>query len=60
MKHKSNDKSKHKPNDKSKHKSNDKLKHKSKDKLLKKAVRTFREDMLPRLQKYETQQVILG
>lgn len=33
----------------------ERLQEKPKDKPLKKAVRTFRKDMLPRLQKYETQ-----
>ncbi len=36
------------------------LQSRPKDKPLKKAVRTLRKDLLPRLQKYETQQEILG
>lgn len=36
------------------------LKDKPKDKTLKKSVRKLRKDLLPRLQKYETQQSILG
>jgi transposase len=36
------------------------LQEKPKDKPLKKAVRMLRKDLLPRLQKYETQQEILG
>ncbi|SEC50070.1 IS1182 family transposase [Paenibacillus sp. GP183] len=38
----------------------DQLKEKPKDKPLKKAIRTLRKDYLPRLQKYETHQEILG
>lgn len=38
----------------------DRLKEKPKDKPLKKAVRIVRKDLLPRLQKYETQEAILG
>lgn len=38
----------------------ERLQEKPKDKPLKKAVRTLRKDLLPRLQKYETQAVILG
>jgi transposase len=37
-----------------------KLQSRPKDKPLKKAVRSLRKDLLPRLQKYETQQEILG
>ncbi|WP_053377317.1 IS1182 family transposase [Paenibacillus sp. FJAT-27812] len=36
------------------------LEEKPKDKPLKKAVRILRKDLLPRLQKYESQQAILG
>ncbi|MEH7087194.1 IS1182 family transposase, partial [Neobacillus drentensis] len=38
----------------------EKLQHNPKDKPLKKAVRLVRKDLLPRLQKYEQQQEILG
>jgi transposase len=38
----------------------DKLQEKPKDKPLKKVVRQLRKDLLPRLQKYETHQDILG
>ncbi|WP_080836728.1 IS1182 family transposase [Cohnella massiliensis] len=38
----------------------ERLQEKPKDKPLKKAVRTLRKDLLPRLQKYETQEAILG
>ncbi|MBP1977914.1 ribosome recycling factor, partial [Cohnella thailandensis] len=37
-----------------------KLTEKPKDKPLKKAVRAIRQDLLPRLQKYEKQRKILG
>lgn len=37
-----------------------KLQSRPKDKPLKKAVRALRKDLLPRLQRYETQQEILG
>lgn len=38
----------------------ERLQEKPKDKPLKKAVRILRKDLLPRLQKYETQEAILG
>lgn len=38
----------------------ERLQEKPKDKPLKKAVRALRKDLLPRLQKYETQEAILG
>lgn len=38
----------------------ERLQEKPKDKPLKKAVRTLRKDLLPRLQKYETHEAILG
>ncbi|NGP58031.1 IS1182 family transposase [Paenibacillus thiaminolyticus] len=38
----------------------ERLQENPKDKPLKKAVRTLRKDLLPRLQKYETQEAILG
>nr|WP_316503064.1 MULTISPECIES: hypothetical protein [Paenibacillus] len=38
----------------------ERLQEKPKDRLLKKGVRIFRKDLLPRLQKYETQEALLG